>query len=195
LNKNAAGAQTINTIFTNAGTVNVNAGTLVLSNSGSYTGRFDVVGTAALALSGGTQDFGSGASVTGAGTLQATGAIANFNAGSSPGIAATGTVSVSGGALNFSSGGTVALADGLTLSGGSLTGADDVTVSGPFGWSAGTVSGTGLFTTLSGSTTTLTTQSPVLSGRTWTSQGPVTLAAGSRLSLQNAAVVNIGAGS
>lgn len=74
--KSGNGAFLIRSQFDNSGTVTIESGTLRPTRSGTHSGSFDVHADAALYLEGGSPDnheFGSGSSITGAGTLIASG--------------------------------------------------------------------------------------------------------------------------
>jgi len=67
--------------------VNVNSGTLTLSNSGTDTGAYNIATGTTLNLSGGTRNLNTGAAVTGTGTGNVT-------------VAPVGALNVAGGTLN-----------------------------------------------------------------------------------------------
>ncbi len=136
-----AGTSTLNTVFNNAGLVEVNSGTLSLAGGGSSSGS----GSFAIA-SGRTLQFNSnytiapGTSITGAGNLLVT--------GGSPTIDGTfsvaGNVTLNGGGLTLN---TPAVISSLTMiTGSALSGSGSVTVSGPTIWTQGTMSGSGTTT-------------------------------------------------
>jgi hypothetical protein len=108
--------------FNNASTatVNVNAGTLRLGQTGSHAGDFNVASGATLHFQSGTHTLESGISFAGAGTMQVNTAL-------------TANVDVD-------------LAVPLTFSGNTLGGAGIITVSAPMTWGGGTISGAGAAT-------------------------------------------------
>ncbi len=63
----------IDDAFSNAGTVNINSGTLELHNGGYSTGAFNAVAGTTLTFTGGTQTLANGASLTSAGLVQVNG--------------------------------------------------------------------------------------------------------------------------
>jgi len=93
----------------------------------------------------GTVDFrGSPVHINGAynvtGTTAVSGGTANFN--SSATLTSVGALSVSAGTANFVTTHPVSLT-ALNVSGGTLQGSDNITSSGPFTWTGGTLAGTG----------------------------------------------------
>ena len=67
------GTLVIDDAFSNAGTVNINSGTLQLANGGYSTGAFNAVAGTTLTFTGGTQTLAAGASLTSAGLVQVNG--------------------------------------------------------------------------------------------------------------------------
>ncbi len=162
-----AGVMFVEVSVTSSGTIAGDSGTLVLQGGGVATGQFDVVTGAAIAWSEGVFTFGSGSSVSGAGTVSFAGSYyyypvtATFLAGASydvtgatqvsyatvtflagSGVLATGVLTISSGTLDLSTGSAISVPS-LTLTGGTLTGSDTVTVTGQTTWTGGTMSGTG----------------------------------------------------
>jgi uncharacterized repeat protein (TIGR01451 family) len=135
LTRSGAGNFTIFAIFNNTGTVNITAGTLTLSGGGASSSPINAAGT--LAVTSGTFDFNSPASLSGAG-LATFSATVNFNAGSSISTA----VNLTGGILTLQTGSTVTFPN-LTQTAGTLSGTGIVDVTGVFNWSGGTQEGAG----------------------------------------------------
>jgi hypothetical protein len=160
-----SGTTTINTLFNNTGSVNVQSGTLDLNGGGTATGAFTVQPGATLNFSQGTYTVQPQAHVGGGGTVLFTDN--SFFGGSTYYINTTSfspaSTIISNGIVNF--GANVTLPS-LTQTGGTLTGSGTVTVSGPLDWTGGTMAGSGL--TIANSTLTIDTSSgnPNLSGRT-----------------------------
>jgi hypothetical protein len=152
--KSGAGTATVGVPFNNSGTVDVQAGTLVLG-TGSSSGDFNVEAGASLVISNTgapAYAFLDGAAVTGAGTFQ----VGFFNLGNS--ITVSGAVrmqalSVNNGTVTVNAGAGLDVQNlALNLPGSTLTGPGGVTVENTFTWTGGTLSGTG-GTFLNGSTT------------------------------------------
>jgi hypothetical protein len=145
------GSTTVYLPCPNAGSVQVNSGTLVLMLADS-AGSFTVAGGATLSING-TATLAPGAAITGAGNfIMTTGLLTNhgtltvrgtntFTGGTAVfagGCTLTNTLVVNGGTVGFNGSGTVAPAS-LLLSQGTLQGSQAVTVPGPFVWSGGTL--------------------------------------------------------
>jgi hypothetical protein len=132
------GTSSLNIEFNNAGLVKVGAGTLALSSAGtagSASGAFEVPAGSTLEFDNGTYDLSAGSSVTGAGTCTYTGATV-VNAGTY----AMKTSNFSSGTANFNS--TASTVDGA-LNGATIGGTGAFNISGVFGWSGGTMNGSG----------------------------------------------------
>jgi hypothetical protein len=143
----------INIAFDNSGTVNLNAGTLVLGGGGNSSGSFG--GTGLIDFSGGVHTLSATASVSTPnarfsggtvnlagsynvpGTTTVSGGTVHFGGS----VADLGTLVLSGGAANFNGNGVNLGA--LNLSGGTLGGSGTVTVSGTSTWSGGGINGSG----------------------------------------------------
>ena len=123
--------------FNNAGSVDVDAGTLLLGYGGTQTGGFAISAGAALALNG-THNFSSASALSGSGTLGVGGGTATF-----AGVEdfSGGTLSISGGEADFNAAAT--FADLNLSSGGTLGGTGNVTFQGTANWSGGTIAGSG----------------------------------------------------
>ena len=121
----------------NAGTVNVNKGTLELLTGGTQTGGFTVGSGSTLGLSG-TQSFSSSSSISGSGTMSILGGTTTFVGVES---LTSGTLNVSGGTVDFNTAVSFASA---SISGGTLGGSGNVTFSGTVNWTGTTIAGTGL---------------------------------------------------
>ncbi len=144
-----AGTTTVPLPCPNAGSVQVNSGTMVLT-LGDSTGSFTVASGATLSVNG-TATLADSASITGAGNFTVTtGLLTNrgtfnvsgtntFTGGTAVfagGCTLTNTLVINGGTVGFDGTGTVAPAS-LLLSQGTLQGNQAVTVTGPFLWSGG----------------------------------------------------------
>jgi hypothetical protein len=150
------GTTTIDIAFDNAGTVDVQSGTINLSAAGNGTGAFNGSAGTTLRFGGGAHVLSAASSidvgtlslttgsldVSGACSADATtisGGTLTFEAAAT--LATLGSsLSITAGTLTLTSGEDVALGT-LTQSGGTLAGTDDVTVSGLVTWSGGTMSG------------------------------------------------------
>lgn len=149
-----AGAKTIGSaaLFNNAGTVNVNAGTLTLAGNGTDNGSYAVNSGTLLDVAGGTRNFDSGIALSGGGTVRLSGGTLNAN---TPLVQA-------------------AAGPALQITGGVLNNTSGLTVNGAFAWSGGTVAGAGTLTTASGSSTGIT-GTATLSDTAWNNAGTITL--------------------
>ncbi|HUP94510.1 MAG TPA: filamentous hemagglutinin N-terminal domain-containing protein [Burkholderiales bacterium] len=149
---NVGTAQAIDAPFSNAGTVNVNAGTLTLAGNGTDTGSFATTAGTTLEVTGGTRNFDAGIALSGGGTVRLSGGTLNAN---TPLVQAAGgpALQVTGGVLNNTSG---------------------LAVNGSFAWSGGTVTGTGTLTTAAGSNTAVT-GAVNLADTTWNNAGTIDL--------------------
>ncbi len=154
--------------FSNAGTVNANAGDLRFRADGTDTGSYTVASGALLKFEGGTRTLQASSSVSGLGTVALTGT--NVHENGSFNVA---TTAVSGATSDFNgattlgtytqTGGTVSLNAGtspatLNLGGGILSGGGNMTIAGAFNWTGGTLAGSssGVPTTTVPSGATLT---------------------------------------
>ena len=111
---------TISTLFNNTGTVNVNAGTMLMQSGGTSTGAFNIAAGAMIEFRNGTHTLNN-VTTSGAGTLQ----ISTENVG------ANALVTINGGTLNSA----------FLLSGSAMNGTDQV-FQGPATWTGGTINGT-----------------------------------------------------
>jgi RHS repeat-associated protein len=161
----------------NAGSVQVQLGTLDLAGGGDSTGSFTVAAGATLTFdSGGTQTLEAASQVDGAGTVHFLGGTAHIKGAYD--LATAGTTLIDGGTADFSSA-TPATVPELTLQGGTLTGTGNVVVTGALNWTDGIMSGTGTTTVaasgqlnLSG-TLSLDSRTLVNAGlATWSGDGP-----------------------
>jgi len=156
------GVSTLTEPFSNAGTVDVQTGTLSLGFGGNGSGLFQAASGATLAfgnpasLSGSTFNLALGATVSGAGGLLVCGGTANlagtvnltgnhtFSAGaatlSGPYWMTNGILTISGGTANFTGTGLITPAQ-LELSAGVLGGTTPVVVTGPLHWTGGNLTG------------------------------------------------------
>ncbi|HQR72047.1 MAG TPA: hypothetical protein PLE54_15690, partial [Burkholderiaceae bacterium] len=134
---------TIGSVFNNTGTVNVNAGTMLMNAGGTSTGVFNLAAGALLEFRNGTHTLNN-VTTSGAGTLQ----ISTDNVG------ADALVTINGGTLT----------SGFLLSGSTMNGTDQ-TFQGPSTWTGGTITGTAAqSTTFSGALTISGANTKVLSG-------------------------------
>ncbi len=182
---NKSGAGTVTTFsvpLSNAGTMNVNSGTLELVNNATNIGTLAVGAGATLRVAGATLTVQAAATLSGAGTLEvgSTGTVVNLQS-----YALTGAVVQQGGTLNFNAlNPTLA---SLTQSGGLLTGSGTITVTGAMVWSDGLQGGAG--TTIANGTLALPlTGFPTLgdggnTGRTLINNGVATHSGTANLSL------------
>lgn len=146
---------TIGIAFNNAGSIDVQSGTLKLSGGGTHTGSFSGTGglefggahtldsnstiaVNAVVFSSGTTNVG-GKSYTVPGGTRVTAGTANFTGS----VTNPGAFTISNGTANISNSEGVLNLPTLTLSGGTLAGSSTVTVSGPLTWTGGTMSGVG----------------------------------------------------
>ena len=176
---NKSGAGTVTTFsapLSNAGTINVNSGTLESSNSATITGTVVVSAGATLRVASGTFSVAAGATLSGAGTLAVASGTADLQS-----YALTGPVLLAGGTLNFNALNPTLAA--LTQSDGLLTGSGTITVTGAMVWNSGFQGGTG--TTIANGTLALTKTGTFLNlglagntGRTLVNNGTATLAGG-----------------
>ena len=175
--KSGTATQTFNSTdsFSNTGTVQVQAGTLVLAGGGSDSGSYQVSQNAALNFSGGSRTLGAGSNITGAGLVHVSGGQVIVNAGYD--IASTGTTQVDGsGAANFNV--PLAFAHGFTLTGisASMGGTGDLVMNGVFNWSNNAdINGSGSITT--NGATTISSNGNYMN-RHWINTGTVTLSSG-----------------
>jgi hypothetical protein len=165
--KKSAGTNTttIGVPLNSDGTVEVDAGTLSLSNGGSASGSFSIAG-GTVSIPGGTFTFLDGAQGTGSGTLAITGGTASIPSGASASV------------------------QNLALSSGALNGAGSLTVTGQLNWTGGTMSGTGQTVAQGALAVVATGAYPTLDGRTLDNQGSATCTiANYQFYLQNGATV------
>ena len=149
LNKNTASEVTLNPSagFNNNGTLNVVGGGLTIPIGGTDSGTYNVASGTTLNLSSGTRSVTASGNITGAGSLNISGAIVNY-AGTVFGLGTN--ININGGTFNINSDQT--LANPFTLSSGTLGGSGTVTVTGGSSLSGGTLSGAGAFITDSATT-------------------------------------------
>jgi hypothetical protein len=151
--------------FNNAGTLNVNSGTLQLTGSGIETGTFNVAAGDTLQFLNGTYTLLAGTAFPGTGTVRLDSGV----------LAVNGPVTVA----NFGMGG------------GTLGGSNILTVTGAMDWTGGTMNGTG--TTALGPASTLNLSGSfdrVLDSRTLSTAGAVNFSGAGRLIAGNGAVIN-----
>jgi hypothetical protein len=159
------GAAVIGMAFNNAGTLNVNSGTLQLTGGGIETATFNVATGDTLQFLNGTYTLLAGAAFPGTGTVRLDSGV----------LAVNGPVTVA----NFGMGG------------GTLGGSNILTVTGAMDWTGGTMNGTG--TTALGPASTLNLSGSfdrVLDNRTLSTAGAVNFSGAGRLIAGNGAVIN-----
>lgn len=174
-------------VFTNNGTVVVNAPAGTVTFSGAAGGvAFDSPG--AITVTAGTLSLEGGGTSAGTATVDA-GAILAFGAaythGAGTSYAGAGRVRLTGGAQNFA--GAITVASELEISGaGALAGAGVVSIAGTLFWNGGSMSGTGQTVIGSGGTLNMTSGQTVTLSRAlrvdgaWImSGGTLTFSAGS----------------
>ena len=169
IHKNGAGTNPVDDFgnpftFSNAGTINVNAGTLLLNRGGTDTGTYNISAGATLDSTT-NRDFNSGISFTGTGSLLFSGTSQTFGA-----------------AHTFAAAGPIV----YVVNGGTLTSSSDLNFLGTLDWSGGTINGAGALNT-SGATT-IGVFCCNLNGKTWNNYGVATM--GSHLFLNSATVNN-----
>ena len=123
--------------FFNTGTVNVNSGTLSLTGGGTSSSGIFVAAGATLAMAGGTYNFSSGSTITGAGTNNFSSGTVNF--------LGTSTVTgmswlVSGATVNLNGSGNLSPTM-LILNNGALAGSYPLLIPGQLTWTGGSING------------------------------------------------------
>ena len=186
--KTGTGTYTLGADLNNTGILDVTAGILSVSGSGTSTGDFEVAAGATYQHAGGTQTWTNASGVNGAGTLLVSGGSLSI---ATPTAAYTqnGVIQNTGGGVSFAadltpaqvvlSGGTTAFGGTvttpvLTQSGGTLSGNTVVTLTGnASSWTGGTWTGDGTVRLLSGAALAVngTGSSTMLSGRRLEIQG------------------------
>ena len=185
----ATGTTVLQMLFNNSGMVDVQTGTLTLGDSiggtAASTGPFVISSGAWLRFAGSSsQTLNTGATVTGAGSVEFIGGTVALNGTYNVG----GTTSVTGGAPTFYSSatlGTLTVTAGtatfnssvssgaITLSAGTLTGTGAINATS-LNWTGGTMAGTGS-TSISGPLTISGTSSKGLNSRTLINKGMATV--------------------
>ncbi len=128
------GLSTVNIVFNNSGTVDIQSGTLALSGGGTNSGQFiSSASGATLRFSGGTHSLQDTSTISGPGGLSVLGGTLNVL-----GTVSIGGLTNAGGTLNFN-GLPPSYVTNLTVSSGTLTASNIVTVPGTFGWTGGTI--------------------------------------------------------
>ncbi len=180
----------------NSGSIQVQSGTLALSDNGDSTGSFQVFAGAILGFGFGsasgtnTQTLEPPSRISGAGTVVFEGGTVNIqgtydlgNTGTTQFtfgethftglVASLGKVlAMSGGTADFSSGQPVTVPE-LDLAGGTLAGSDNVVITRTLDWTGGTMGGTGT-TTIAASTTANLSGGLFLDSRTLVNAGSAT---------------------
>ena len=133
----------ISTVFNNTGTVNLNAGTILMGGGGTSSGAYNLAAGTMIEFRNGTHTLNN-VTTSGAGTLQ----ISTDNVG------ADALVTINGGTLNSA----------FLLSGSTMNGTGQV-FGGPSTWTGGTITGTAAqSTTFSGTLTISGANGKTLSG-------------------------------
>ena len=160
----ADATQIIGIPFNNSGSVDVQAGTLHLMGGGNHTGSFDVAG-ATLRLEGASTTFSAASSIAGGGTVEFVGGTTTVD-----GTLAASTLRVSSGIVNLNTNTTAANLE-FVSTGGTLQGAGAINVTSNLNWAAGTMTGAGITTVLSGATVSNGGGGDKFLGRTLVNQG------------------------
>jgi hypothetical protein len=176
------GTTTVVSFVVNTGTIDAASGTLNIADGGRDDGSFTVESGATLGFTGGYLSLDANSSVSGAGNVNFSGALADI-AGS---YSLTGTTTISGGTVTFAQ--DVSLGS-LTLSGGTLGGTSTVSISNTLTWTGGTMSGSG-HTAANGGITLSGNNGRALDGRTLDNSGTATWTGTGNISTSNNAVWN-----
>lgn len=190
---NAAALSTIFPNLNNAGTIDVDTGTLHLRGDGTHTGTFTPDSGALLTFGGTNQSFSAASSVTGAGSITFSATSALFDGTFSIGGPSS-KLTIDGGA-SFTSASTIS-ATAIDMRSGTLGGSAAIQIAGgplPSNWMAGTITGSGSFTLGAGTPWTLSASSGAiaLDGRTITNNGSMLYTATvNALTLANGATIN-----
>ncbi|HSB66795.1 MAG TPA: hypothetical protein VLD65_09460, partial [Anaerolineales bacterium] len=146
LTKSSVGSTNISLIFNHSGTVNVESGTLDITNNvaSSSTGIYHIPAGARLKLTG-THNLSGSLPFTGNGTIEIAGHVNVSGAGA---YVYSGTTLIPNGTLSLSTELTTASTEILDLTGGTVTGSGDLSAH-TINWSDGTMSGSGVTTATS----------------------------------------------
>jgi hypothetical protein len=188
LRKTSGGTSAVTAVFDNAGSAEVQAGTLNLAGGGDGTGSMSVSVGAILQFSGFfVYNLHASSSVDGAGTVQFTApSLIGTNNATVAGSYTVASTVISAGSINFAS--DVAVSE-LTLSGGALTGAGDLTVTNLLNWTGGAMSGPGR-TIITNSMKAGGGNGKALTGRTLRNAGTVFWSSTGGLAINNGAVLD-----
>lgn len=181
----SSGTTIIRIPFNNAGTVDVQTGTLVLKGGGMGTGIYQGAPGATLQFDGGTFTLTSASSVAGATLSLSQGLIAVG------GSFAPSNLNLSAGTLALNSGEAIVL-DSLTQTGGTLQGGDNITVEGNGVWSGGTKGSTATENYNGSLLLSTSTTKDLDFGRILNINGSVTWSAGAIRLGHNAIIHNFG---
>ncbi|HUD47916.1 MAG TPA: hypothetical protein VMR33_13865 [Candidatus Baltobacteraceae bacterium] len=137
-NVSGPGTSTIGTPFNNHGTVAIGGGTLDLTDVGTESGPFTVASGATLDLGGGTYNFNSGFTISGAGSFTVNGGTADFSGSAN----VTSVLNLSGGTLNLNASNPTT-PSAVSITGGTEEGSQTLQVanSGAFAWTGGGIAG------------------------------------------------------
>src|SRR5262249_383751 len=152
-----AGARSHRLAFNKTGTVEVEIGTLNLTDNGTHTGAFNVTSGAILQFGGGTH------SLSAASSINAANATVNLNTTEAfAGGYSVGTTNMNGGTASFNMGSVSFTA--VNLAGGTMNGSADFSFasSSTLNWTGGIMSGAGITTIAAGATFTLAGSQPRL---------------------------------
>jgi hypothetical protein len=177
----SSGVTTVQAIFVNSGTTNVNSGTLLLAGGGTNSRVFKIAAGASLQIQSTDYTMASGAVISGSGILDFNSANTTFTGTSTN----TANFLLSGGTGTFN--GVTTTSGSTMLSAGVMAGTGTFNANGPLIWSGGTMSGPGV-TNVNGGFT-LDGGTKVLDGRTLTNSGTAIWSAGF-ISAQNGAIIN-----
>ncbi len=181
----AATTTSIDAIFNDSGSVNINSGTLELKHGGTDTGTFADASGAALSFNGGTHSItGGAAGVSGAGDVNFLAGTVNFSNSANYNIA--GVTTINGGTASFAN---AAFGAVTNLISGTLTGAGTYNSGGLFTWGGGTMSGSGITNANAG--LTMNGNTKTLSARTLNNNTAATWSAGNISSGQGATINNV----
>jgi hypothetical protein len=189
------GAASIIFIFDNAGTVNVQRGTLVLSAGGDSTGSMTVASGTTLqfadpanrSITGTVYTLASSSSIAGAGTVEVGTTSTLFGDMSTLNLLGSYTVTntlIDSGTANFVADTTI---EAMTFRRGTLTGPGNLTVTRLLNWIAGTMTGGGT-TTSTGGLAFIEQGGQDLSGRTLVNTGTASI--GGRMVIRNGGLLD-----
>ena len=181
-----SGAPIIAVPLNNSGTIQSDAGTLLLGGGGTHSGgQFVGNGAGTTGFSAGTHTLDAASALTGTGTILVSGGTVTVSGTYNPG-----SLTISGGTLTLDSNGTASV---FAMSNGILNGTGTFTILDDSTWAGGTMSGSG--TTILDALQTLTINAATtycyLDGRTFTNNGTILYSpAPQYLQIYNGATLN-----